>query len=122
MTNLRKKEIVKHRQTHLQKGENSTKKSLTKWAKLEFRLNTLPGKAVISKIIFDAEVATNNKDLPVTYNSLYMLRFAKHVEHEVLYLIGLCDVRCRRRYILGVLFNQRNYRSPKRLKDISSNI
>lgn len=98
-----KKQIVKERNRRQQRGEHCTNGVLAEWAKREFNLATVPGKAVMSRILNDKELATEDGSASGLGSSVFRRRGAKHVELERALYDWVCDMRNSRRCISGAL-------------------
>lgn len=76
---------------------------LAAWEKREFNLATEPGKAVMSRIVNDPDLAAEDGSTACRGCSIYRRKGAKHVELESALYDWVCDMSNSRRCISGAI-------------------
>lgn len=104
LTLPQKKQISKERKRRERTGEKASHALIAEWAKREFKLDSLPGKAVMSRILNDA--ALDDHD-PTASNSAFRRKGGMHVDLERTLFGWVCDMRNSRKCISGAIIRSK---------------
>lgn len=99
LTFNQKRQIILERNRRQSKGERVSQNAMAAWAKETFKLDNVPGKAVMSRIWNDPAL---NSDSSAS-NYRMRRRGAKHEELEEALFDWVCDVRNSRKCISGAI-------------------
>ena len=100
LTLPQKKQIVKERKRHERTGEKASHALIAEWAKREFNLDSLPGKAVMSHILNDAAL---DDDDHTASNSAFRRKGGMNVDLERTLFDWVCDMRNSRKCTSGAI-------------------
>lgn len=103
LTILLKKLSFKEHKICQHSCENCTNATLTAWAKQKFNLATEPGKAVMSRIVRDAELVAVQNSTASRECSIYRRKRAKLIELESTLYDWVCDMSNGRWCISGTI-------------------